>query len=84
MGDRRRCRHLGRRRLMLQGLAQFGVALVEFFKQPHVLDGDYRLIGESFDQRDLFVGERANFFRMKPRAPTAIPSRINGTPSMVR
>ena len=32
--------HLGCRRLMLQGLAQFGVALLQFFEQPDVLDGD--------------------------------------------
>ena len=40
--------HLGRRRLMLQRLAQFRVALAEFLEQPHVLDGDDGLIGESF------------------------------------
>ena len=28
--------HFGGRRLMLQGLAQFGVALLQFFEQPHV------------------------------------------------
>ena len=39
--------HLGRCRLMLQRLAQFCVALAEFFEQPHVFDGDDRLIGES-------------------------------------
>ena len=45
------------RRLMLQGLAQFRVALAEFLEQPHVLDGDHRLVGEGFEKRDLFVGE---------------------------
>ena len=40
--------HLGRCRLMLQGLAQFCVALAEFLKQAHVLDGDHGLIGEGF------------------------------------
>ena len=39
--------HLGRRRLMLQSLAQFRVALLDLLKQPHVLDGDDGLIGES-------------------------------------
>ena len=42
--------HLGRRRLMLQCLAQFRVAFLEFFEQPHVLDGDDRLVGEGFEQ----------------------------------
>ena len=39
--------HLGGCRLMLQGFAQFCVALLQFFEQPHVLDGDDRLGGES-------------------------------------
>src|ERR1051325_8841424 len=38
--------YLGCCRLMLQRLAQLRVALVEFFKQPYVFDGDHRLIGE--------------------------------------
>ena len=52
--------HLGRCRLMLQRLAQFCVALLEFLEQPHVLDGDNGLIGESFEKRDLFIRERTN------------------------
>ena len=71
--------HLGRCRLMLQGLAQFRVALLEFLEQPHVLDGDHRLIGEGFEQRDLLVGERTDLRaanknrpnRQHPRAATA-------------
>ena len=42
--------HFGRRRLMLQRLAQFCVALLDFFEQPHVLDGDDGLVGEGFQQ----------------------------------
>ena len=38
--------HLGRCRLMLQSLAQFCVALLQFFKQPHVLDRDHGLVSE--------------------------------------
>ncbi len=37
-----------RRRLMLQGLAQFRVARLEFLEQPHILDGDHGLVGEGF------------------------------------
>src|SRR5262249_27412010 len=36
--------YLGRCSLMLQCFAQFCVALLEFFEQPHVLNGDHRLI----------------------------------------
>ena len=46
--------HLGRCRLMLQRLAQFCVALLEFFEQPHVLDGDDGLVSKGFEQRDVF------------------------------
>ena len=40
--------HLGRCSLMLQGLAQFCVALLDSLKQPYVLDGDHRLVGKGF------------------------------------
>ena len=46
---------------MLQRLAQFGVAFLQFFEQANVLDGDYRLGGKGFEQFDLLVGERTNF-----------------------
>ena len=52
--------HLGSRGLMLQRLAQFCVALVDLFKQADVFDRDDGLIGEGFEQSDLFVGERSN------------------------
>ena len=52
--------HLGRRGLMLQRLAQFRIALLEFFEEPHILDGDHSLISESFQERDLLLGEGAN------------------------
>src|SRR5687767_11869814 len=45
---------------MLQRLAQFGIALLEFFEQPHVLNRNDRLIGEGFEQRDLFVSKRSH------------------------
>ena len=54
-------KHLGRCRLMLQRLPQFCVALLNLFEQPHVLNSDDGLIGESFEQRDLFIRERSNF-----------------------
>src|SRR5215472_7021387 len=38
--------HLGCRRLMLQGLAQFRVALLKFLEQPDILNRDHRLRGK--------------------------------------
>ena len=32
----------------------------EFLEQPHVLDGDHRLIGEGLEQGDLPLGEGPN------------------------
>src|SRR5262249_11916736 len=51
---------LGRCRLMLQGLAQFCVALLDLFEQTHVFYGNYRLVCEDFEEGDLLVGERTN------------------------
>ena len=40
---------------MLQGLAQFCVALPEFLEQANVLDRDHRLIGEGLKQLNLLI-----------------------------
>ena len=76
--------HLGRCRLMLQRLAQFCIALLDFFEQPHVLDGDHGLIGEGFKEFNLFVSERSDFFRRIRIAPIETPSRSNGVARTVR
>src|SRR5262249_46040896 len=52
--------HFGCCSLMLQCLAQFCIALLQFFKQPDVFDGDDCLSGKSLKQLDLSVGERTN------------------------
>src|SRR4030095_977795 len=52
--------HLGCCRLMLQGLAQYCIALLNLLEQSHVFDGDNGLVGEGFEKGDLFVGERTN------------------------
>ena len=64
---------------MLQRLAQFCVALLEFFEQPYVLDGDDRLVSESFKQRDLFFGKGIELPSGEcESAPMGTPSRSNG------
>ena len=40
---------------------QFVGPLIQFFEQPHVLDGDHGLVGEGFEKSDLLVGERSDF-----------------------
>jgi hypothetical protein len=52
--------YLGRCRLLLQRFCQLSRTLLLRLKQPCVLDGDYRLICEGFDQLDLLLGERPN------------------------
>src|SRR5512145_1902303 len=47
-------------RLMLQRLAQLCIAFLQFFKQPHVLDGDDRLGCEGLKESDLLIGERTD------------------------
>ena len=39
---------------------KFVGSLIQFFEQPHVLDGDHGLIGKGFEQLDLLLGERAD------------------------
>src|SRR5262245_41358397 len=52
--------HLGGCRLMLQGFAQFCVALLDLFEKADVLDGDDGLRGKGLKQFDLLLGERAD------------------------
>src|SRR5262249_1234974 len=47
-------KYFGRRRLLLQ-------RLFKLIEQPHVLNGDHRLIGEGFEQLDLSLCERTDF-----------------------
>ena len=55
--------HVGRRAAdHAQDLArrrQVAVPSLQLVEQPHVLDGDHRLIGEGLEERDLVVGESA-------------------------
>ena len=47
----------GSRGLLLQRLAELARARLHFIEQPHVLDGNHRLVGEGGEQLDLLVGE---------------------------
>ena len=69
---------------MLQSLAQFGVALLDLFEQPDVLDRDYRLVGKGFEKSDLLFCKGTNFGSTDHDAPIAIPSRNNGVARTVR
>src|SRR5215471_6854489 len=61
--------HLGRCRLMLQCLAQFPVAFLQFLEQANVLDGNYGLVGESLEKCDLLLGEGADFRAANQNCP---------------
>ena len=57
--------NVARCRLLLEGLADLSVRLSErsvlllqLGKEPHILDGDHRLVGKCRDQLDLLLGER--------------------------
>src|SRR5262245_60505960 len=41
-------------------LCQLACPRLQFLKQPHVLDGDDRLVGKGFEQRDLIISERTD------------------------
>src|ERR1041385_8182143 len=53
--------HLGRRRLMLQRLAQLRVTLLDFFEQPHIFDRYDRLCSEGLEQGYLLFGKWPDF-----------------------
>ena len=77
--------HVGEElRLVLARLGELAALVLDFVEQPHVLDRDHRLVGEGGDQLDLLVGEWLALPRCSTRTPIGDPSRISGTPSMVR
>src|SRR5262249_14555727 len=53
--------HLGGCCLMLQGLPQFCIALLDLLEQPNVLYSDDRLISKSFEKLNLPFSERPYF-----------------------
>ena len=69
--------HFGGRGLLFQRLALLG-------DKPRVLHRDHRLGGEVFQQRDLFVGERANFLAIDRMRPRTLSSLMSGTRRTVR
>src|SRR5262245_38445529 len=50
--------HLRCSGLMLKCLTQLRVTFLDLLEQPHVLDGDDRLVGKGFEKRDLLFVER--------------------------
>src|SRR5215471_5542617 len=50
--------HLSCRRLMLQGLAQLCVALLDLFEQSDILDGNDRMVRKGFQKFNLSIRER--------------------------
>ena len=44
-------------RLVLAGLRQLPVLILDFVEQPHVLDRNRRLVGEGLDQLDLLIAK---------------------------
>ena len=50
-------RYLARSSLLLQRLGEIAVANFQLLEQPHVLDGDYRLISEGLQEVDLLIGD---------------------------
>ena len=62
---------LARRRLLLQ-------RLLEFLEQPHVLDGDHRLVGEGFKKLDLRRGEGAHLGATRDQCSNEFPLLTKG------
>src|SRR5262245_50525573 len=45
---------------MLQGLAQFRIALLDLLEETNILDSDHCLVGKSFEELNMLLGKRAN------------------------
>ena len=57
---------------------EFGGARLHLLEQPHILDGDHRLVGEGFDQLDLTRGEGSDSLTQqdnRARDPAAMEER---------
>src|SRR6516164_1140182 len=54
--------------LLLQGLGQLPRPRLHLLEQPCVLDGDYGLVSESSQQRDLLLIERSHDFAAEQEA----------------
>src|SRR5262249_15010577 len=50
--------HVADRSLIVERFLDLTRACLHLVEQPHVFDGNHRLIGEGLDQLDLLVGER--------------------------
>ena len=46
---------------------------LEFLEQPHVFDGDHRLVGEGFEQLDLRRGEGTHLDATRVQVPMSSP-----------
>src|SRR5688572_27932319 len=58
--------NLARRSLLLQSLGKIAVSHLQFLEQPHVLDGDHRLVCERLDQSDLTHRKRPHISPANP------------------
>ena len=52
---------------------QFIRSLLQFFEQPHILDGDHRLVREGLKQLDLRRSEGAHFGATCIQRPNEFP-----------
>ena len=55
-----RLANLAERLEFAHGACQFVGALIQFFKQAHVLNGDHGLISKDFEESDLPVCKRSD------------------------
>ena len=74
-------KHLRRRSLLFERFCKLPRTLLFPLEQPHILDGDNRLVGEGRDQLDLFVVNNRASERVSTSTPIGRPSRRSGMPS---
>jgi hypothetical protein len=70
--------------LLVERCRQRTVLALQLREQPHVLDGDHRLIGEGLEQFDLTLSEGSGRVLDTEIAPMTVPSRSIGMLSTPR
>ena len=70
-----RAADLAQRRELLHRARQLARPRLQLLEQPHVLDGDDRLVGEGLEQRDLPVGEGPDLGPRRSRSRRAVCAR---------
>ena len=70
--------------MLLQRLLKVARPRLYLIEQPHVFDGDHRLIAEGLKQLNVVLRKRARLLRVTLIMPIGVPLFIRGVNTMLR